>query len=103
MKLAAIALFALACSTAMTILAFMIGRCARRLPIDGTLPRVVHSARFSPDKAGPPPRTRTRTRTTQLARRRLSTFPAAPPPCSCPAQGEATADVADITQERGPR
>ena len=55
MELAAIALFALACSTAMSILAFMVGRCGRKLPIDGMLPRVVHSARFSPDKDRPRP------------------------------------------------
>ena len=47
MELAVIILFALASSAAMSILAFMIGRCARRLPIDGTLPRVVCSARFT--------------------------------------------------------
>jgi hypothetical protein len=49
MELAIIILFAIVCSTAMCILAFMIGRCARKLPVDGTLPRVVHSARFSPE------------------------------------------------------
>lgn len=50
MYLAVITLFALASSTAMSILAFMIGRCARRLPIDGMLPRVVYSARFPPER-----------------------------------------------------
>jgi hypothetical protein len=55
MGLAVIALFALACSTAMSILAFMVGRCSRKLPIDGMLPRVVHSARFSPGKDRPRP------------------------------------------------
>jgi hypothetical protein len=55
MELAVIILFALASSTAMSILAFMIGRCARELPIDGMLPRVVHSARFSPDNDRPRP------------------------------------------------
>jgi hypothetical protein len=55
MELTVITLFALACSTAMCILAFMVGRCGRRLPIDGMLPRVVHSARFSPDKDRPRP------------------------------------------------
>jgi hypothetical protein len=50
MELAAIMLVALACATAMSVLAFMIGRCGRKLPIDGVLPRVVHSARFSPEK-----------------------------------------------------
>jgi hypothetical protein len=48
MELAVIILFALACSTAMSIVAFMAGRCGRKLPIDGMLPRVVHSARFNP-------------------------------------------------------
>ena len=52
MGLAVIILIALTCSTAMSILAFMVGRCGRRLPVDGMLPRVVHSARFSPDKDG---------------------------------------------------
>jgi hypothetical protein len=55
MELAVIALAAVACSTAMSILAFMVGRCGRKLPIDGMLPRVVHSARFSPDKDRPRP------------------------------------------------
>lgn len=55
MELAAIAFFALACSTAMSILAFMIGRCGRKLPVDGMLPRVVHSARFNPDQDRPCP------------------------------------------------
>jgi hypothetical protein len=56
MEFAVIALIALACSTAMTILAFMVGRCGRKLPVDGMLPRVVHSARFSPeDRPRPAP------------------------------------------------
>lgn len=50
MELAIIALLAFACSAVMSTLAFMIGRCSRKLPIDGMLPRVVHSARFRPDK-----------------------------------------------------
>jgi hypothetical protein len=50
MELAVIIIFALACSTAMSILAFRVGRCGRKLPIDGMLPRVVHSARFPPEK-----------------------------------------------------
>jgi hypothetical protein len=50
MELAVITLAAAACSAAISTLAFMVGRCGRKLPIDGTLPRVVHSARFSPDK-----------------------------------------------------
>jgi hypothetical protein len=55
MDLAVIILVAVTCSAMMSILAFMIGRCARRLPIDGMLPRVVHSARFSTDKDTPRP------------------------------------------------
>jgi hypothetical protein len=53
MELAVIIAFALACSAAMSIVAFMVGRCGRKLPIDGMLPRVVHSARFSPGKDRP--------------------------------------------------
>jgi hypothetical protein len=55
MELAAIILVALACATAMSVLAFMVGRCGRKLPIDGALPRVVHRARFSPEKDRPRP------------------------------------------------
>ncbi len=55
MELAVIALSAVACSAAMSILAFMVGRCGRKLPIDGMLPRVVHSARFGPDRNRPHP------------------------------------------------
>jgi hypothetical protein len=50
-----ITFFALACSAAMSILAFMVGRCGRKLPIDGMLPLVVHSTRFSPDRDRPRP------------------------------------------------
>ena len=39
MELAVITLVALACSITMSVLAFMVGRCARKLPIDGMLPR----------------------------------------------------------------
>jgi len=53
MELAVIIVFALACSTAASVLAFMVGRCGRKLPIDGVLPRVVHSARFPPEKDRP--------------------------------------------------
>jgi hypothetical protein len=53
MDLAVITIFALMSSTAMSILAFMIGRCARRLPIDGMLPRVVRAARFGPKTDSP--------------------------------------------------
>jgi hypothetical protein len=70
MELAAIVLAALACSAAMSILAFMIGRCGRKLPIDGMLPHVVYSARFSPEMDSPHPRARTRK--TQLAQCRLN-------------------------------
>jgi hypothetical protein len=55
MELAVITLFALACSGAISILAFLVGRCSRKLPIDGALPRVVHIARFSPEKNRPRP------------------------------------------------
>jgi hypothetical protein len=50
MELAAIILVALACATATSVLAFMVGRCGRKLPIDRALPRVVQSARFCPEK-----------------------------------------------------
>jgi hypothetical protein len=63
MELAVITLIALGCSTVMSILAFMIGRCGRKLPTDGMLPRVVCSARFSPEAGRPRPGTRK----TQLA------------------------------------
>jgi hypothetical protein len=53
MELAVITLATFASSTAMSILAFMAGRCGRKLPIDGMLTRVVYSARFSPEKDGP--------------------------------------------------
>lgn len=55
MEVAVVTLSALASSTVMSILAFMIGRCGRKLPIDGMLPRVVHSARFNPGKGKPSP------------------------------------------------
>jgi hypothetical protein len=54
MELTITIVFAVACSTVMSIVAFMVGRCGRKLPIDGMLPRVVHSARFSPEKDRPP-------------------------------------------------
>lgn len=53
MELAVFTLVALVCSTAMSFLAFMVGRCGRKLPVDGMLPRVVHSARFSHEKDRP--------------------------------------------------
>lgn len=55
MELAVIILVAVACSIAIGILAFMVGRCSRKLPIDEMLPRVVYSVRFSPEKDRPHP------------------------------------------------
>jgi hypothetical protein len=52
----------------------MIGRCGRKLPIDGMLPRVVYSARFTPEADRPRPGARK----TQLALCRLNCGPAAP-------------------------
>ena len=40
------ALFTVVCSISLSIVAFLVGRCGRRLPIDGMVPRVVHSARW---------------------------------------------------------
>jgi hypothetical protein len=36
----------LGCSIAASAIAFLVGRCGRRLPIDGQLPQVVRTARF---------------------------------------------------------
>ena len=55
MELAVITLIALACTITMSVPAFMVGRCARKLPIDGMLPRVVRSAQFSPGEDKPHP------------------------------------------------
>lgn len=55
MQLVIITLIALASATAMSVLAFMIGRCARKLPIDGMLPHVVYCARLSPQADRPRP------------------------------------------------
>jgi hypothetical protein len=52
MDLVVFTFFALTCSAAMSIVAFMIGRCGRRFPVDGMLPRVVHSARFGQQEDG---------------------------------------------------
>jgi hypothetical protein len=41
-------LLLLGCSAVLSAVSFLAGRCGRRLPIDGLLPRVVHSARFDP-------------------------------------------------------
>jgi hypothetical protein len=55
-------LLLLGCSTILSIVAFLVGRCGRKLPIDDILPWVVHSARFGsedehsrvvPDRPGP--------------------------------------------------
>ena len=40
-------------SVLMSCVAFLIGRCGRRLPVDGILPQVVHGARFGPDPDAP--------------------------------------------------
>jgi hypothetical protein len=53
MEVAVIILVALACSAAMSLLAFMVGRCGRKLPIDGMLPRIVYSTRFNPEEDRP--------------------------------------------------
>jgi hypothetical protein len=42
-----------ACLAAISIVAFMVGRCSRRLPVDAMLPRVVHTARFGDEEGGP--------------------------------------------------
>jgi hypothetical protein len=55
MELAALILIAFVCATATSILAFIVGRCGRKLPIDGALPRAVYSSRFSPEKDTPQP------------------------------------------------
>jgi hypothetical protein len=85
MELAVIALLALVCSAVMSILAFMVGRCGRKLPIDGMLPRVVHSARFSPEKDESRPAPEPARPTWPDADQTLSTTPLtadAPPPQS---------------------
>jgi hypothetical protein len=55
MEFAVFTLITLASSASMSTLAFMIGRCGRKLPIDGMLPRVVYSARFSAQANRPLP------------------------------------------------
>ena len=55
MEFVLIILIALSGSASMSILAFMVGRCGRKLPVDGMLPLVVRSARFSPENDRPPP------------------------------------------------
>jgi hypothetical protein len=49
MAMAIYLLFAFVCSLAMSSVAFMVGRCGRRLPIDSVLPRTVHGARWGDD------------------------------------------------------
>ena len=44
----------LGCSIALSVVAFLVGRCGRKLPIDGALPRVVHSVRFSHEPGDKP-------------------------------------------------
>ena len=39
-------LLLLGCSIVLSVVAFLAGRCGRRLPVDDALPRVVRSARF---------------------------------------------------------
>jgi hypothetical protein len=46
MDLAIITFSAFACSAAMSIVAFMVGRCSRRLPVDGLLLHAGLSRRF---------------------------------------------------------
>ena len=55
MEPAAIIPVALACSTAMSILAFMVGRCGRKLPIDGMLPASSTAHGPEPEKHTPRP------------------------------------------------
>lgn len=46
-------LLLLGCSTVLSAVTFLVGRCGRRLPIDGMLPRVVQSARFDSEDGCP--------------------------------------------------
>jgi hypothetical protein len=55
MDLLMITFFAIVCSVAMSIVAFMVGRRGRRFPVDAMLPRVVYSARFVQENEGPSP------------------------------------------------
>ena len=45
-------LLLLGCSTVLSVVAFLVGRCGRRLPVDDMLPRVVRSARFGSEDPG---------------------------------------------------
>ena len=42
-----------ACSILMACVAFLVGRCGRKLPVDDMLPRIVHSARFGAERDQP--------------------------------------------------
>jgi hypothetical protein len=44
----------LSCSAVMSAVAFLVGRCGRRLPIDDMLPRVVRRARFDAEDGWSP-------------------------------------------------
>ena len=46
MPFAVYTLLFLGCSLVLSGVAFLVGRCGRRLPVDGQLPRVVGSGRF---------------------------------------------------------
>ncbi len=46
-------LFLVGCSILMSCVAFLVGRCGRKLPVDDVLPRVVYSARFGPERDQP--------------------------------------------------
>jgi hypothetical protein len=43
-------LLLIGCSILMSCVAFLVGRCGRKLPMDDMLPRVVHSARFGAER-----------------------------------------------------
>jgi cytosine/uracil/thiamine/allantoin permease len=44
----------LSCSAVMSAVAFLVGRCGRRLPVDDMLPRVVRRARFDAEDGWSP-------------------------------------------------
>jgi len=46
-------LLLLGCSTVLSVVAFLVGRYGRKLPIDDMLPRVLHTARFEPEDDRP--------------------------------------------------
>jgi hypothetical protein len=85
MELAALALYALACSTAMSILAFMVGRCGRKLPIDGMLPALSTAHASIPTRTGHAPRRNPRDPTGPTpTERHASSYP----PCRCSAAAD---------------